>query len=177
MEQRTFLGVQGYNNIIFKNMKKLLILAIAATTIAACNNKQAKHNIKKISWIEGEWEMNINNYTFKESWNKTSDSTYKGSGVLVDSVGNSVFNEQLYIVERDDTLWYQPTVSNQNNQREISYKMTHLSDDSVVFENPLHDFPQVITYVKTSDTSIHAFVSGYSNGEPRQDDFFFTKGR
>lgn len=156
-------------------MKKILILAICAITIAACNTKPANHPIKHIAWIAGNWEMSINNYTFRETWEATSDSSYKGAGVLLDSVGNTVFNEELYIVERNDTLWYQPTVSNQNNQQEVSFKMSYTSADSVVFENPVHDFPQIITYVKTSDTSMHAFVSGYSNGEPRQDDFYFIK--
>lgn len=157
-------------------MKKILLLAVCAITIMSCGEqKQKPHIIKQMDWVLGDWEMQFPNSTFSEHWSVGSDSSYKGFAVLLDSMKDTSYYEELYITELNDTLWYQPTVSNQNDQREISFRMTFIAKDSVVFENPQHDFPQVITYVKTSDSSIHAFVSGYFRGEPRQDDFFFVK--
>ena len=158
-------------------MRNIFLAVLVAFIATACNNNRNKstYTLKQISWIVGDWTMSINGYTFHETWEQTSDTVLAGKGILLDSIGNKVFNEELFITLHNDTLWYQPTVSNQNDQKQISFKVTHLAKDSVVFENPQHDFPQVITYVKTSDTSIHAFVSGYSKGEPRKDDFFFVK--
>ncbi|HEY1032204.1 MAG TPA: DUF6265 family protein [Flavipsychrobacter sp.] len=81
------------------------------------------------------------------------------------------------LIRNDNTWWYIPTVSNQNEGKEIRFRLTNATDTSMIFENKTHDFPQRIGYIRTSATSIHAYISGPSKeaGKEKQIDFKYTK--
>ncbi len=155
-------------------MKKLLPILLLLLT--ACQQKEKRDlRLDQLSWLEGEWQMDMNEATFYESWQRLSDTSMGGVGLLVASNGDTLFGEELYLIQKGNTLFYEPAVSNQNDGTSISFIETALTDSSMRFENPTHDFPQIIHYTCTDEQSIHAYVSGMQNGKERQDDFYFKK--
>jgi len=144
------------------------------TRQADANTNAGKANrLDKISWIAADWKMEMPDGIITESWLKSNDSLWVGASYFVLPNGDTASKEVIRLAAINDTLYYMPTVSNQNDGKEIHFKETMLTDSSVVFENPAHDFPKRIAYIKTSDTTVHAYVAG--NG--KQMDFFYKKMR
>jgi hypothetical protein len=50
-----------------------------------------------------------------------------------------------------------------------------VADSMVVFENPAHDFPQVIGYRRIGADSLHAWIEGPSGGRLRRVDFPYRR--
>ncbi|MEZ5017998.1 MAG: DUF6265 family protein [Flavipsychrobacter sp.] len=156
-------------------MNKYWYLLFAVVLMASCQESSNTKKLSKVKWLVGDWQMKMEEATFYESWQIAADNRLEGKGLLVNINGDTLFNEQLAIVLRDDILYYEPIVSNQNNGEQISFKETLIQDTLIRFENPQHDFPQVITYSLTKDRQIHAFVSGKQEGKEHRSDFYFEQ--
>ena len=59
----------------------------------------------------------------------------------------------------------------------MGFKLVGIRKDSAAFENPTHDFPTRILYVKNPDGSLTASIEGPVEGQeaPRRIDFHFTR--
>lgn len=84
---------------------------------------------------------------------------------------DTVVFEKIQLVSREGNLFYIPTVRDQNNGQPITFALRTLSPEMIVFENPEHDFPQVISYTKMSSDSLVARISGMRNGQHREQRF------
>ncbi|MGH9962382.1 MAG: DUF6265 family protein, partial [Pyrinomonadaceae bacterium] len=58
-----------------------------------------------------------------------------------------------------------------SGQKEASFRLRQATDDSVVFENPAHDFPQRIIYRKHASGGLFGRIEGKRNGQERSIDF------
>jgi hypothetical protein len=164
-------------------MKRVLIGICCV--LAACGQGESpevqategttENNIQKVGWILGSWYMDTPDGVISEEWSKADDSTYTGFGMMQSPKGDTLFSEHLKVSDRNGVLWYIPRVSNQNDGKEVLFKETAASADSIVFENPEHDFPQRIVYHKTSDSTIHAYIEGVQEGKNRKEEFNYIK--
>lgn len=151
----------------------LLLLIIAG----GCHTKQAgrQQRLKKAAWLLGAWQQPGAEGMLSEIWQRESDTIYVGTGLLVNANGDTLFSEKLRLADRHDTLWYLPTVSNQNRGKEVPFKEIALNDTEMIFENPLHDFPQRIVYRRINTDSIQASIEGVQDGKPRKEVFSFRR--
>ncbi len=131
----------------------------------------------KAAWLQGNWEMHSPKGIVRESWQQVNDTFYKGFSAFLLPSGDTASYEHIKLIRSKNTWWYIPDVSNQNKGKEVRFKLTNATDTSMIFENKAHDFPQQIGYIKTSATSIHAYISGPSKeaGKEKQIDFRYTK--
>lgn len=67
------------------------------------------------------------------------------------------FHEYLRIEQRNDGLVY---VAQPMGRKETQFRLTKENKNTLVFENPEHDFPNVIEYQKRDDGSLSVRVSG-----------------
>ena len=151
-------------------MKKLLLSILSITMLVSCasesteqpvQQEQAKANkLDKLKWWLGNWQMKSADGLVIESWSNTAANEWQGYSYYLTPQGDTASHETVRLVNDNDTLFYIPNVSNQNNGMSIQFRESMLSDSSIVFENTTHDFPKRIVYVKTSDTSIHAYIEG-----------------
>lgn len=154
-------------------MKISTYILLCALVLTSCQDVEQTTKLDKLSWLVGNWQMKMEEATFYETWQKVSDNKLEGSGVLVNSNGDTLFSEDISIVLRADILYYEPIVSNQNNGELVSFKEAVLEDTIIRFENLQHDFPQIICYTITKDKKIHAYVSGTKDGKENRSDFYF----
>ena len=70
-------------------------------------------------------------------------------------------------------VFYVPVVP--HNEGAVYFKMTEQSEDKVIFENPEHDFPQRIIYLRISNDSLHVKIEGLDKGVESNVDFYFRK--
>jgi len=162
-------------------MKKTALILVCISFFSSCKeDKVVQHTqpdtnkkIDKLKWWLGNWQMKSADGLVIESWANTAANEWQGCSYYITPQGDTASHETVRLVNDNDTLFYIPNVSNQNNGMSIQFRESVLTDSSIVFENATHDFPKRIVYVKTSDTSIHAYIDG--NGKTV--DFYYTKMR
>jgi hypothetical protein len=102
------------------------------------------------------------------------DSTMQGHGVMV-SGKDTLFEELLHLVVRNNEVWYMTAVRNENNGKAIGFKLLEGTGDTSVFENLKHDFPQRIAYFHPQADSLQAWVEGNADGKYQK--MVFSMGR
>lgn len=85
--------------------------------------------------------------------------------------GDTLVRETISLEMRDGELYYIPTVKDQNSAQPVLFRRIASGPDSIVFENPAHDFPTMIKYVRVSADSLLAEISGMSGGQLRKREF------
>jgi hypothetical protein len=133
-------------------MMRRISLVVAVTIIAA--SPIAAQELPKFMvgcWADG---------AINESWRVTGDSM-TGVGEMVRGTTRRV-SERMSIGIAEGKLAYtaQPTGA----VSATSFKASHVSADSAVFENPAHDFPQRLVYFARGRDSLMAIVTGVESG-------------
>ncbi len=157
-------------------MQKLIALLFTGLFVVNSSNAQNSSNkLQPLNWLLGEWEMNGGKAIFIEHWAVVNDELWQGGGYGLNAKGDTLFKENLQVALQNDTIWYLPTIADQNDGKQVKFAAVELSPNKVVFENKQHDFPQRIVYNKTSDSTIYAYVEGIQKGKPRKEEFRFIK--
>lgn len=179
-----------------KTLKHLLSLALIAATVllASCGNSttntEATNNdtviaeqpvatapeaaINKLHWLAGWWQQTMKEGILFEQWQVAANGTMTGKGGFIKGTDTMII-ENLMLEAHGDTVMYIPTVTDQNNGMPIPFVMTVAAGDSFVFENPAHDFPNRITYHRTSATSLVAAIYGNKDGKMKSETFEMKK--
>jgi hypothetical protein len=125
-----------------------------------------KNIIPSIQWLIGSWEMKLGNKgKIIEKWKLTNDSCVDGVSYFIKPNGDSIQQETIKLIYNRGNIFYIPTVNDQNNELPVSFKMTSFKHNTLVFENPNHDFPQKITYSSKSANKVNASIEGISKGK------------
>lgn len=121
-------------------MKKALLLALIMTL----SQYASSQSLKDFEWLKGTWErQNVKpGNTAFEVWEQTAEGL-AGSGVSLTG-SDTTFVERLSIIEKDSDIYYVAFVS--SNGSPTYFKITSVSDNGFISENPQHDFPKKIAY-------------------------------
>lgn len=130
--------------------------------------------LEEAKWLIGSWGNSTKEGDLTESWNQLNDSTLSGKTTFI-SGKDTLFTETIEIIQVNDSLLYNTKVSNQNEGKKVSFKASTLTESQIVFENPKHDFPQKITYIKISSDSLVAKISGKKNGKESFEEYPMKK--
>lgn len=135
----------------------------------------AQTSLQSLEWILGEWQHIQGEMVFTEQWQMSPDSSlYIGTGKAQKN-DKIVSQEDMRIEMLNGELHYIVTVHNHNENSAIPFRLTSSTNNSVIFENPDHDFPQKIEYTFKNNNSIHAVVSATLNEKIRKLDFHFIR--
>jgi hypothetical protein len=121
----------------------------------------------------GEWidAPTPDSTIFHEKWERGSGSDLEGMGYVM--LGRDTISiEHLRILHTDTGTFYSAAMPTQNEGRAVLFRLTSASD-SLVFENPQHDFPTRIVY-RPEGSGWVASVSGQLRGETRLLRFHLT---
>lgn len=152
-----------------KTGTKLFIVALGSFLIAAWAIKQ-NSDIKKAAWIIGTWENKTSRGVVYETWSKIRDSEFEGRSYMIKENDTIVF-EDIRLVQQQNGLFYIPTVKNQNAGLPARFAATTITETQLVFENPHHDFPQIISYTRIGADTLVAEISGIKSGQQRKQAF------
>ena len=131
---------------------------------------QQKTEIQRAEWLVGTWKNKTSRGNIYEAWIKVSDHELAGKSYIVKEKDTIIF-ETIRLVQEQNGLFYIPTVNNQNNNSPVRFALKTISDTELVFENPQHDFPQIISYVSINKDSLVAEISGTKNGQKGKQTF------
>jgi len=140
-------------------MKNLLLIT-ALLLVGAVGYGQPKQNpeFNKLKWLTGTWIRTglKAGQTGTETWSVTSATKLTGKGITMRGADTTVV-EKLSLIVMDNDIFYVADVT--GNPKPVFFKMTSITADSFVCENPQHDFPKKIAYTRV-DGGIHATISG-----------------
>ena len=113
------------------------------------------------AWLTGSWVTVRGSRTIEELWNEPR-------GGMMQAVGRTTQGERLVefefvrIVQRKGSLVY---IAQPNGRPPTEFALAAHGPDSVRFENPAHEFPQVVCYRRVRADSVVAVVSATSGGK------------
>jgi hypothetical protein len=135
---------------------------------------QTENKMEKLSWILDKWVSKDSNSISYETWSKVNSDLFEGHSQTIKN-GDTVFSEKLKIQKIGNDIFYIADVK--HNPAPVAFKLTSITDNEAVFENPEHDFPKKITY-KNEDGNLHAWIEGrVKNNQWQKIDFFMSKTR
>ncbi len=141
-----------------------------ATTISSTVNL-----LDTAKWFIGTWQNQTPDGLFTEQWNQINDSVYSAISTVVVNQKDTVFFESILLEQKNNELFYKVSVKDQNKELPVSFKLVKATANQLVFENPTHDFPSKIIYLKISEDSILASISGLIDGKEKIEQFPMKK--
>ncbi|RZL39432.1 MAG: hypothetical protein EOO96_00630 [Pedobacter sp.] len=152
-------------------MKKYLIILLCVIGSSAFAQKTS---LKPFAFLAGSWEMKTKKGKIVETWVKSKDSL-NGKSYRHNLSGDSVLTEAVVIKHVNGLLSYCVTGFEQNNLGTTKFKLIASANNTYVFENKTHDFPQRIVYQKKGKDQILAWIEGKLNGKKMKSEFPYNR--
>ncbi len=152
-------------------LKTLLILSAFLFINTVYGQNSSTEKLKKLEWLTGKWvrtnaKAGESGY---EKWEKSSGSKLSGKGVTLKGK-EVVFVEDMDFELKGKDLYYVVRVTGE--KQPTYFKLTALSTDGFVCENPQNEFPKKISY-KRKGNNLKAVISGGGQSV----DYNFIKGK
>ena len=149
-----------------------LALAVAPSTAAAqAPAPPAARPTSALAWMAGCWERRAGTRLVEEQWMAPRGGLMLG--VSRTTRGDTLVEfEALRIEEAGDTLVY---VASPSRQATTRFRAAGVQGDTVRFEDPAHDFPQRVAYVRRGADSLLAWIEGTQGGRPRRVEFPYAR--
>jgi hypothetical protein len=122
----------------------------------------------------GTWQMKTKKGFICERWTKANTNELRSIGFKVIGA-DTVIEERVRVIKKDNDIYYVPTVTGQNSGKEVFFKLTSTTNGEYIFTNPEHDFPQRVVYQLIAPDSLHAWVDGQYNGKYVKQDFHYKR--
>lgn len=151
-----------------------MILLALLIVLTACHNQSNHEKIKSAQWLTGKWESKTADGILEETWKTKNDSVLSGTSFFIKDQ-DTIHFETMSITQKEDNLVYEATIIGQNNDQAIHFLLTSETDNSFVFENPKHDYPQKIHYQLISKNKLKATISGKQDGKASAESFDLIK--
>ncbi|MBM3758762.1 MAG: hypothetical protein FJW36_00785 [Acidobacteria bacterium] len=130
----------------------------------------AEPEVASLGWMSGCWVMERNGVKVEEHWSKPAGDVMLGYSRTM-RPGRPTFYEQLRIGVREGVIQYVPIVGKQGP---IEFALKKSAENEAVFENPAHDYPQRIAYVRSGD-ELRATTSTLDETKPRPQRFVYKR--
>ena len=151
-------------------MRLMILAALATVAVVTVEGAPQGNAIQQLAWLQGCWETTSAGRTVEELWTAPRGRSMVGLSRTVR--GEHLAEYELIVIrERGDRLVY---IAHPSGQPAAEFLSTSLSDASVVFENPGHDFPQRIGY-RRQGPSLQAWIEGTKDGQARRVEFPYRR--
>jgi hypothetical protein len=160
-------------------MKSIRCFVLPAwLVVSACNNSKTGTapvaSVVKTDLVFdkliGTWQNEDG--TGFERWTIKEDGSFQSVSFSVRG-SDTTWNENARIYPENDQWVFENTVKGQNDGKAVKFTSSLLSDSSVQFSNPAHDFPTDVNYTVINADSVRAFIVG-PNGKGGKDTIPFN---
>jgi rhodanese-related sulfurtransferase len=151
-------------------MRGALTLSLVAIAAAATADAQPS-GIQHVAWLQGCWESTSPERTIEEHWMAPAADSMVGMGRTVRG-GKMVEYELVVIREQGGQLAYEAHPSGQPSAVFLSGPVT---DTTVVFENPQHDFPKRVGYERGGPDRLLAWIDAGPDSERPRMEFSYKR--
>lgn len=131
---------------------------------------------KSLNWITGNYTFKSSHGNYYENWEKVDSITYYGLGYFMDEDNeDTLFRQRMKLHQTSEGLFMFFNVKNQNDNKDVEFRLTKHDNKIYTFENPFRDYPSIVTYKLMTDTTINVVMRGFKNGKEKIEDFVITK--
>ena len=158
-------------------MKLKFFLLFLILMFAGCdfsgNKVETNDPFAKFPWLKQTWKQQTKNGVVFERWLRLNDSTFTGDSYRI-AEQDTVILEKLRLEFRKSEYFYVADVP--HNPAPVAFRLSTFSDSLAMFDNPEHDFPQMITYHQKAPDTLLVWISGKSadTDEEKRIQFLFT---
>lgn len=117
--------------------------------LAAMLALQAPAGVADLGWMSGRWETAAGERWTEESWSSPRAGMLIGYSRSGRGEAAREFEFLRIQAGADGTLAY---IAQPGGRPPVAFRLVSASGTEAVFENPQHDFPQRIRYVREGDT-------------------------
>lgn len=145
----------------------LALLTLLMAALPASNTQAQGVGIQRLAWLQGCWAAVGNDGVVEEQWMAPRGKAMIGSSRTAGR--DRLLGYEFVIVREDgDRLGYEVRPS---GKPPVVFMSSQVGDDSVVFENPQHDYPQRIGYRRNGQNAVLAWIEGTQKGQMRRVEF------
>ncbi len=155
-------------------MKKIILLILISSTIFRVAAQVNEIKFSELFLLKGTWSMETTKGMLYENWEINNDSTMTGKSYRLNNT-DTILLETVGLVMRGSQILYIASAEGQNNQQAVAFKLVNRNNDTFIFENPEHDFPQRVIYELPKHEKLHAWIEGTINGQSRRSDYHYKK--
>ena len=133
--------------------------------------------VDRLRWLSGCWEQRDARSIVEEFWTTPNGGTLFGIGRTIarrDAGDSTASFEIMRIFDRGGRLVF---AAQPSGQTLAEFTERELTDSTVVFANPTHDFPQFVRYRRRGADRLHARVDGKMDGKDQGFDSRYRKVR
>jgi hypothetical protein len=145
-------------------------LGAAFQAIVSCAGT-AMSPLSHVAWMDGCWVTSDGETTTEECWVAGRGPQMLGVN-WQKKAGQIIFFELLRIKKTKSGIYY---VARPKGGKATRFLQVRFTRNSVVFDNPTHDFPNRITYQLSADGKLHAIIEGKPGGKPKKVEWVFQK--
>jgi hypothetical protein len=122
---------------------RALVLAVSVCLSASASAQEAAPDL---SWLSGHWRSEAEGRVSEEIWTAPEGGIMLGLGRTIRDGRASGFEFLMISLEGEAAYHAQP-----GGRPPVRFALAEHGPDRAVFENPDHDFPQRIAYVRDGD--------------------------
>jgi Domain of unknown function (DUF6265) len=122
------------------------------------------------NWLTGKWKVQSATREQFEEWQMTGDRL-KGEGYIIKE-GQKQVSETLFL-ENFDGQWAYIAIPKKQNI--TLFALVRVKENSYIFENREHDFPQRLVYNYDGDITLKVAVEGIDADTSKNFELVFTK--
>ncbi|OWY20695.1 hypothetical protein C7N43_00415 [Sphingobacteriales bacterium UPWRP_1] len=148
-----------------------VVLLFVITALCGCQKSAGEPFFENLL---GKWQ--IDGRQVVETWQrgKHPDTIYTAQ-VVENINGKFLLREQIFVTRQNKQITYNVYIKSLRGGgtgKGVPFRLTSVTDNKAVFENPQHEFPQKITYqLKDNNTTLVTEVSGSMDGQPQSFSF------
>jgi hypothetical protein len=150
-----------------------MLLILLLTTLLPATVQAAAPAIAGVAWLQGCWESVAGPRMIEEQWMAARGGAMLGMSRTVQD-GTLREYELVLIRETGAGLVYEAYPS---GQPAATFPLKEITDTSILFEDPAHDFPQRIGYRRDDAERITAWIEGSANGQRRHIEYPYRRAR
>ena len=126
----------------------------------------ANADLSRLSWLSGCWDYDDAEQGSEEVWLQPAGASIIGMSRIVHG-GKTVSFEFMRIVENEGGIHF---LAQPGGRPSTRFTAIEIGEDSVTFENPDHDFPQVVRYRRNGDVLLGR-IEGTIDGKQKSVEF------
>lgn len=148
-----------------------LALAVHALASTISPPQDPVPDLNRVAWLSGCWELRSGARLVEEQWMRPRGGLMMGMSRT--SRNDTIVEfEQIRVETRGGSLYF---VASPSRQATAEFLATAITDSSVTFENPAHDFPRKIAYRRQGADSLVGTIEGPRGGQTRTISFPYRR--
>lgn len=131
------------------------LTVFSLVTLLSCDTLNRNHELENLNWLEGVWRSQDGG-ELGEVW-KRKELALLGKGMEITGTDTTYF-ESMEINKSGNDI--NMTILVSQSGKPVVFKLNRSFVDTFRFENPSHDFPKEISYIRMNDNQLRIILRG-----------------